>query len=59
MRRGGTIQDGPAWTTSLVTVYGNGEGADQIGRGWYQVRNRAVRAQQYRVISTRHTGGTV
>jgi hypothetical protein len=31
-------QDGPAWTTSVMTVYGSGDGADQYGNGWMSLK---------------------
>jgi len=29
--------EGPAWTSSIMTVYGNGDGADQFGNGWMNI----------------------
>lgn len=30
-------EEGPAWTTSVVTAYGGGDGADQRGNGWMSI----------------------
>jgi len=31
-------EEGPAWTTSIMTAYTGGDGADQAGNGWMSVK---------------------